>query len=90
MSIKCLMLETSEKKRLFTSIGSRGELKELCRTFSAKMQIVRANLKRSQLLTIPKIVVAICDCNGKFDKTEFEEIKQKNKSAGARSLNGRR
>lgn len=81
MSIKCLMLETSEKKRLFTSVGSRDQLKELCRAFNAKMQVVRASLKRSQLLTIPKIVVAICDSNEKFNKTEFEAIKQKSEFA---------
>jgi hypothetical protein len=74
MSIKCLMIETPDKKRLFTSVGSRRQLAECCRAFNAKLYTVKASIKRSQLMTVPKLVVALCEKTNKKDETEFEVL----------------
>lgn len=77
MSIKCLMLETSDKKRFFTNVGSRKQLAECCRAFNAKIRLVRAGLKRSDLMTIPKLVVALCDKNSKSSPADFKVLKER-------------
>lgn len=75
MSIKCLMLETSEKKRFFTPLGSQKRLKECCEAFGTKMVVVRADLKKSQLLSIEKLVVALCDKNQKSVPADFKVLR---------------
>ena len=60
MSLRCLMLETSEKKRFFTNLGCRRRLEEYCRTFGTKMYVVSADMKKSQLLGLPELVAALC------------------------------
>lgn len=79
MSIKCLMIETPDKKRLFTNLGSRKQLEECCRAFDAKMYVVRAGLKRSHLMTLPRLVVALCENSCRRERTEFEIIESKKK-----------
>jgi hypothetical protein len=72
MSIKCLMLETSDKKRFFLPIGCRKTLDEYCRAFGAKTQVVQAELKRKQLIGIPALVLALCDKGHRPDRVEFK------------------
>lgn len=79
MSVKCLMLETSDKKRFFTNLGSRKHLAEYCRAFGAKTLVVRAELKRSQLMTIPGIVSALCDRGREANKVGYEEVEKEKK-----------
>ena len=70
------MLETSDKKRFFTSLGSREQLAEYCRAFGARTLVVRADLKRSQLMTIPGIVSALCSRDRDDKKIDYEEVKK--------------
>lgn len=76
MSTKCLMVETKDKKRFFTLIKNKLHLVEYCKTFGAKMMIVKAELKREQILDLPRLVPALCDKNYKNRKAEFEVLKK--------------
>jgi hypothetical protein len=77
MSIKCLMLETSDKKRFFTLLGNYKQLKEYCRAFKAKMFVVRAEIKKSQVMSIPRLVSALCDKTNEGDKAEYKVVERK-------------
>lgn len=90
MSVKCLMIETTEKKRFFTLVGAQKSLKEFCKALKAKMQVVRADVKKSQLLTIPKLVVALCDKSHKTDEVEFTLVEQKKKKRSRAANSSRR
>lgn len=76
MSIKCLMLETSDKRRFFTALGSKKQLAEYCRAFGAKTVVVRADIKRSQLMTIPEIVSAVCGDGREGNNVNYEFVKK--------------
>jgi len=76
MSVKCLMIETKEKKRLFTLIKNKGQLAEYCRTFGAKMMVVQADLDRKSILDLGRLVPALCDNNYKPQKTKFTVLKK--------------
>jgi hypothetical protein len=77
MSIKCLLLETRDKKRFFTLIGNFMHLKEYCRAFGAKMFIVKAEIEKSKILDLQKLVPALCDKNHKEDKISYTVIESK-------------
>jgi hypothetical protein len=77
MSIKCLMLETSDKKRFFTLLGNYKQLKEYCRAFKAKMFVVRAEVKKSQVMSIQRLVSALCDKTNEGDKAEYKMVERK-------------
>ena len=73
---KCLMLER-EKKRFFTLLKYKKSLSEYCRTFGAKMTVVRAEIERGQVLELPKLITALCDKNYKNRPIKFEKIGNK-------------
>lgn len=75
MSIKCLLIETKEKKRFFTLIKNAKMLKEYCKAFGAKMLLVKAEIKREQILDLSKLVPALCDKNYKNDDVDYKVIK---------------
>lgn len=77
MSIKCLMLETSDKKRFFTLMGNYKQLTEYCRAFNAKMFVVRAEIKKSQVMNIPRLVVALCNKSHENLKADYKVVEQK-------------
>jgi hypothetical protein len=77
MSIKCLMLETSDKKRFFTLIGNYKQLKEYCQAFKAKMFVVRAEIKKSQVMSIPRLVSALCDKTNEGEKADYKVVERK-------------
>jgi hypothetical protein len=77
MSIKCLMLETADKKKFFTLVGNYKQLLEYCRAFKAKMFVVRADIKKSQVMSIPKLVAALCDKTNEGQKAEYKMIERK-------------
>ena len=72
MATKCLMIETKDKKRFFTLIRNKIHLKEYCRTFRAKMAVVKAEIQKSQVLDLKRLVPALCDKNYKAKKVQFE------------------
>lgn len=77
MSIKCLMLETSDKKRFFTLVGNHKQLAEYCRAFNAKMFVVKAEIKKSQVMNIPRLVVALCNKSHENIKADYAIIERK-------------
>lgn len=77
MSVKCLMIETSEKKKLFTLVGNHKQLEECCRAFNAKMFVVKAEIKKSQVMTIPRLVAALCDKSHDGLKADYKVIERK-------------
>ena len=72
MAIKCLMLETSDNRRFFTSLGMRKALRDCCRAFNVKIHVVRADLKRSDLMNVQKLASALCDKTDNSKDTKFE------------------
>jgi hypothetical protein len=68
------MLETKDSKRFFTNVKNKEHLKEYCKTFGAKMMLVKAELKRKQVMDLTKLVPALCDKNHKNSKVKFEKI----------------
>lgn len=77
MTVKCLMLETSENKRFFTLVGNYKRLIECCRAFKAKMFVVKADIKKSQVMDIPDLVTALCDKNNEGTKAEYKVLVRK-------------
>lgn len=75
MASKCLMLETKDKKRFFTFIKNSPQLREYCRTFGAKMMVVKADLERKQVLDLPKLVPALCDKGYENKNIKFVVVK---------------
>lgn len=73
--MKCLMVETGDKKRFFTLVKNQKHLQEYCKAFGAKMHIVKAEIKRTEILDISKLVPALCDKNYKNKKIEFKIVK---------------
>ena len=77
MSIKCLLLETSDKKRFFTLTKNYKQLIEYCKTFNAKMFVVKAEISRAQILELAKLVPALCDKNYKCKQIDFTVLETK-------------
>jgi len=75
--MRCLLLETSDKKRFFTLVGNYKQLQEYCRAFNAKMFIVKADIKKSEMMDIAKLVTALCDKNYMSRKIEFKVLETK-------------
>jgi hypothetical protein len=75
--MKCLLLETSDKKRFFTLVSNHKQLKEYCRAFSAKMFVVKADINKTEVLDLAKLVPALCDKNYKGRRVEFKILEAK-------------
>lgn len=75
MSVKCLLIETTDKKRYFTLIKNKSQLKEYCKAFGAKMFVVKADIDKEQVLDLAKLVPALCDKNYKTKNIEYKIIK---------------
>lgn len=77
MALKCLMLETGDKKRFFTLLGNFKHLKEYCKAFGAKMFVVKADIERKKVLDLKRIVPALCDKNYKNEKINYKIVESK-------------
>lgn len=77
MSIKCLLLETSDKKRFFTLVKNYKQLVEYCKAFKAKMYVVKADIQKTQVLELANLVPALCDKNHKGIKANFTVLETK-------------
>lgn len=75
--MKCLLLETNDKKRFFTLVSNHKQLKEYCRAFNAKMFVVKADIKKTEVLDLAKLVPALCDKNYKGRRVEFKILETK-------------
>lgn len=74
MSIKCLLLETKDKK-FFTLVKNKKNLREYCRAFGAKTFVVKADINKNQIMDITKLVAALCDKSYKTPKAEYKVLK---------------
>lgn len=77
MPVKCLLLETKSQKKFFTSIKNHKHLIEYCRAFGAKLYVVRAEIERSKMIDLSKLVIALCDKNHKGQKASFKVLETK-------------
>lgn len=77
MPLKCLLVETTDKKRFFTLVKNQKQLMEYCHAFNAKMFVVSAEIQKSKILDLNKLVPALCDKNYKNCKIEFDVIEKK-------------
>jgi len=75
--MRCLLLQTKENK-FFTHIKNKKQLEQYCKVFKAKMFIVKAQIKKNQILEISKMTSLICNKNENKEKIKFEIIKQIN------------
>lgn len=73
--MKCLMVETQDRRRFFTLVGNQKMLREYCRAFGAKMFVVKAEIEKSKVLDINRLVPALCDKNHKNEKVTYEIVK---------------
>lgn len=85
MSIRCLLLETSDKKRFFTLVGNKKHLSEYCRTFKAKMFIVKAEIEKSKIMDLSDLVPALCDRSHSGEKAKYEVMEQIIQSKSSRT-----
>lgn len=74
--MKCLLIETNEKKKMFTLVRNEKILHAFCLAIKAKMFVVEAKIKKSQIKNIPNIVTAICDKNEEGIKTEYDVLRR--------------
>lgn len=70
--MKCLLLETKDNRKFFTLVKNKKQLQEYCKAFGAKTYIVKSDIKKDQVLDIPKLVTALCDKSYKNPKVEYE------------------
>lgn len=75
--MKCLLIETADKKKFFTLLGNQKHLKEYCLAFNAKMFVVKAEVKKTEVLDISRLVPALCDKNHKGSKADFKVLETK-------------
>lgn len=77
MTIKCLMLETSDEKKFFTLIGNYKQLIECCKALKAKIFVVKAEIKKTQVMDIPDLVSALCDKNNEGIEADYKVLVRK-------------
>lgn len=77
MALKCLMLETRDKKRFFTLLGNFKHLKGYCLAFGAKMFVVKAEIDRKRVLDLKGLVPALCDKNHKSENVNYKILESK-------------
>lgn len=75
--VTCLLVETKDKRKFFTLRKNYKNLVEYCKTFNAKMYIVKAEIDKVKVLDLPKLVPALCDKTYKNEKVDFEILETK-------------
>lgn len=75
--MRCLLIKTKENN-FFTYLKNKKQLAQYCKAFKAKMFLVKAKIKKNQILEIPKITSLICDENKIKEKIKFEIIEELN------------
>jgi hypothetical protein len=77
--MKCLLIETKDKRKFFTHKKNLVQLTEFAKTFNSNLFIVE--LERGEILELEKLALAICDPNYKKNegvytiKEQIREIK---------------
>ena len=64
--MKCLLLETKDKRKFFTHEKNFLQLIEFSRTFNAEISVVK--MEQTELLDLKDLAPAICDAHYKKPK----------------------
>jgi hypothetical protein len=78
--MKCLLIETKDKRKFFTHKKNLVQLTEFAKTFNSNLFIIE--LERGEILELEKLALAICDPNYKKNegvytiKEQIREIKE--------------
>lgn len=73
--MKCLLLETKDKRKFFTHEKNFMQLIEFSKTFNAEISVVK--IDKTELLDLKDLVPAICDAHYKKPKINYEVIETK-------------
>jgi|694.fasta_scaffold01232_19 hypothetical protein len=73
--MKCLLIETKDKRKFFTHKKNFSQLIEFCKIFKANLSIV--NMKEGAILDLEELVPALC--NPKQKKQNYEYVVIENK-----------
>lgn len=76
--MKCLLIETADKRKFFTTEKNLPHLVEFSKTFNAKISLVK--IENGNLLELDELAQAICNQNEEKTKIVFEKIDTKSKS----------
>ena len=74
--MKCLLIETKDKRKFFTQEKNFTQLIEFSKTFDASLSIV--DLEEGKLLDIEELATAICDPNYKSESS-YKNLKNEAK-----------
>lgn len=77
--MKCLLLETKDKRKFFTHEKNFLQLIEFSRTFNAEISVVK--MEQTELLDLKDLAPAICDAHYKKPKIPYEIIETKLESS---------
>lgn len=75
--MKCLLIETKDKRKFLTHEKNFVQLIEFSKTFNAEMSIVKIAQGEKELLNLEELALAICDQNYQKLQIEYELIETK-------------
>lgn len=73
--MKCLLIETKDKRKFFTHEKNFFQLIEFSKTFKAEISTVK--LEEGVVLELEELAPALCDPNHKKSKSQYEIIEKK-------------
>jgi hypothetical protein len=73
--MKCLLIETKDKRKFFTHKKNFIQLIEFSKTFDAEMSIVK--IEKGTVLELEELAPAFCNPNYKKTNINYEKIKDK-------------
>lgn len=78
--MKCLLIETKDKRKFFTHEKNFGQLIEFSKTFNAEISVVK--VEKGQLLDLEELAPAICDASYKKPTAAYQIIETKLSKSG--------
>ena len=81
--MKCLLIQTKDKRKFFTHEKNLIQLIEFSKTFGAEISTVK--LEEGPILELEQLAPAICDPNYKKIKSQYSIIETKTKDIKSRS-----
>lgn len=73
--MKCLLIETKDKRKFFTHEKNFVQLIEFSKTFNAEISVVK--VEKGELLDLEELAPAICDAGYKKPTTAYQVIETK-------------
>lgn len=78
--MKCLLIETKDKRKFFTHEKNFVQLIEFSKTFNAEISVVK--MEKGPLLDLEELAPAICDAGYKKQEINYEIIETKLSKSG--------